>query len=101
MPDANLFALLKDLAPSSVAVIGIVLISHYLIKAIQVFADRYMKFMDRLIEILDKHSNVISGITAEIRSHSETISNHGTLLKQAVHSMETTSRIMERFSKSE
>ena len=99
MPEASLLALLKDLAPSSAAVLGIVMISYYLIQAMKTFADRYMKFMDRLIEILDKHSNVITRVTEEMRSNSEIVSAHTGAIRQFEKSVEATVRFMERIEK--
>jgi hypothetical protein len=99
MPDIELLSSIKDLAPASVAIIGIVLIAHHLVKMIQLFADRHMKFMDRLIDILDKHSGVITGITNEMRSHGEIISAHTDVIRQVKNSMEVTSRIMDRFDR--
>lgn len=99
MPEANILASFKDLAPSSAAILGIVLISYYLVQMIKTFAERHMKFMDRLIEILDKHSNVISGVTSEMHSNGEIISAHTSVIRQFERSMETTARFMERIEK--
>lgn len=99
MLDISLLSSLKDLAPASTAVTGMILISYYLIQMIRVFADRHMKFMDRLIEILDKHSNVITGITNEMRSHGEIISVHTNVIRQVEESLKMTSNIMDRFDR--
>jgi len=96
MPDASLISALKDLAPASAAVLGFALICYYLVQMIRALMDRIMRSMDRHIEILDKHSAVISGITSEMRVHGEIISTHTNIIKQVEKTMENGNRLMQR-----
>lgn len=96
MPEVDVINYVKDLAPASAAVVGVVLICYHLVKMIGTFVERTMKFMDRHIEILDKHSKVISELSTEMRVNGEVISAHTNVIKQVERSLEANTRVIQR-----
>lgn len=82
MNETSTFLLaLKDLAPATVAVVGIAVVCFYLLQTLKTFAERHLAFMDRYIEVLDRLTGAITKITEKMQLHNTTIDRHTESIK--------------------
>ena len=82
MNETSTFLLaLKDLAPATVAVVGIAVVCFYLLQTLKTFAERHLAFMDRYIEVLDRHTGAITKITEKMQQQNTTIDKHTEVIK--------------------